>query len=142
MKDITTRYTNGEVTVVWKPSLCTHSKHCWKELSSVFDPTQRPWVNIQGATTDEIIKQVDRCPSGALSYLLNKAEVPVKYVVQEQTKIEVTPAGPLVVFGSIEVKDKDGGVTQKENKTSFCRCGHSANKPYCDGTHRSVGFEG
>src|SRR6478609_9696294 len=108
MKDITTRYTNGEVTVIWKPSLCSHSKHCWKELGSVFDPTQRPWVNIQGASTDEIIKQVDKCPSGALSYVLTNAEVPTRFVVQEVTKVEVTPSGPLVVFGSIEVKDKDG----------------------------------
>jgi uncharacterized Fe-S cluster protein YjdI len=67
----TVKYTNGEVTVVWKPDTCIHSKICWTELREVFDPFKRPWVNMDGGTTERIIEQVKKCPSGALSYYLN-----------------------------------------------------------------------
>ncbi len=67
----THKYSNGEVTVVWKPGTCIHSTICWKGLIQVFNPSQRPWININGATTERIIEQVKKCPSGALSYFLN-----------------------------------------------------------------------
>ena len=68
------RYTNGEITVVWKPDICIHSEICFQGLGEVFDPQKRPWVNINGASTEAIIAQVDQCPSGALSYIRNKEE--------------------------------------------------------------------
>jgi len=64
-------YTNGEVTVVWKPELCKHSGICARGLREVFDPGRRPWINMQGADSKRIIEQVKQCPSGALSYYLN-----------------------------------------------------------------------
>lgn len=69
-KDIL-HYTNGEITVVWKPKVCQHSTLCWKGLIEVFNPRERPWIKMDGATTDRIIEQVKKCPSGALSYFLN-----------------------------------------------------------------------
>ncbi|MDZ7650707.1 MAG: (4Fe-4S)-binding protein [Cytophagales bacterium] len=71
MKDITKKYTNGEVTVVWKPNQCIHSTICFNGLSSVFDPQKRPWVTPEGGTTQQIIDQIKKCPSGALSYFKN-----------------------------------------------------------------------
>lgn len=67
----TLKYSNGEVTVVWKPEVCIHSAICFKGLREVFDPQKRPWVNINGAATDKIVEQVRKCPSGALSYFMN-----------------------------------------------------------------------
>jgi uncharacterized Fe-S cluster protein YjdI len=67
MKEITKKYSNGEVTVIWKPSQCSHSAICFRGLPQVFDPRVKPWVNIAGATTNDIIEQVKKCPSGALS---------------------------------------------------------------------------
>ena len=64
---ITKRYSNGEVTVVWKPGLCVHSGICVRGLPQVFDPRRRPWIDLQPASSDEIVAQVGRCPSGALS---------------------------------------------------------------------------
>ena len=66
------KYSNGEITVVWKPNICTHSKMCWKNLNEVFDPLKRPWINMEGASTDKIIERVDGCPSKALSYFRNE----------------------------------------------------------------------
>lgn len=74
MKDITKKYDNGEVTVIWKPDLCQHSGNCVRGLPQVFDPKQKPWINVQGADTGKIIDQVKKCPSGALSYQLNGKE--------------------------------------------------------------------
>jgi len=54
-------YTNGEVTVMWKPALCDHSALCIMGLPKVFDPGQRPWIDIQKASTDDIIRVVDTC---------------------------------------------------------------------------------
>lgn len=74
MKDITKKYTNGEVTVVWQPAKCIHSTVCFKGLPEVFDPRKRPWVTIDAANTERIVDQVSQCPSGALSYFMNKSE--------------------------------------------------------------------
>jgi len=49
--------------------------------------------------------------------------------------------GPLIVSGNLEVVSGTGRTSNKVTKAAFCRCGHSANKPYCDGTHAKVGFK-
>jgi len=74
MDDITKTYSKEDITIVWKPSMCTHSTFCWKGskgLLSVFNPSKRPWITPEGGTTEEIIERVERCPSGALSYFKN-----------------------------------------------------------------------
>jgi hypothetical protein len=71
MSDITRKYSNGEITIVWKPTVCTHSTNCWKGnhgLKEVFNPAEKPWIKPEGATTQRIIEQIDKCPSKALSY--------------------------------------------------------------------------
>ncbi|MEO8086220.1 MAG: (4Fe-4S)-binding protein, partial [Bacteroidota bacterium] len=58
MREITKHYTNGEVTITWKAHLCRHSGRCFSGLPQVFDPEVRPWINPEGATTQQIIDQV------------------------------------------------------------------------------------
>ena len=72
MRTVTKEYTNGEVTIVWQNELCIHSGNCVRGLPAVFNTKASPWINAEGATTEEIINQVKKCPSGALSYYLNK----------------------------------------------------------------------
>lgn len=67
-KELIKRYTNGEVTVIWQPSLCVHSAICFRGMPAVFDPRRRPWVVLDSQTTEAIITQIEECPSGALSY--------------------------------------------------------------------------
>jgi uncharacterized Fe-S cluster protein YjdI len=71
MKEITKKYSNGEVTIVWKPHLCIHSGKCVFGLPGVFDVHRKPWIDPKAAPTDEIVKQVAICPSGALSSYFN-----------------------------------------------------------------------
>jgi uncharacterized Fe-S cluster protein YjdI len=70
----THKYLNKDITVIWQPSLCKHSTLCWKGLIAVFNPREKPWIKMDGATTEIIIEQVKKCPSGALSYIENAAE--------------------------------------------------------------------
>jgi uncharacterized Fe-S cluster protein YjdI len=67
----THHYSNGEITIIWKPDMCIHSRKCFTGLPGVFDPRRRPWIEMDNATTEEIVEQIKKCPSGALSYVTN-----------------------------------------------------------------------
>ncbi len=148
MSKETLKYTNNEVTVVWKPKTCIHSTLCWKGLIEVFNPKERPWVKMDGATTDRIIEQVRKCPSGALSYYLNADEIkesePDKIIAEAATvtKVEVTPNGPYIIKSECLIVHSDGKEETKTGTVALCRCGSSNKKPYCDGSHRKIEFKG
>ena len=63
----THEYPNGEITILWKPKVCIHSAVCVRMLPQVYDPKARPWIKLDNATTQQLIEQVGKCPSGALS---------------------------------------------------------------------------
>jgi uncharacterized Fe-S cluster protein YjdI len=138
-KAIVKEYSNGEVTVIWKPESCIHSTVCWKKttgLPNVFQPNTKPWIKLEGGTTAEIIKQVDKCPSGALSYRLKDEQTQVL----QSNVVETLPNGPLLVYGNLTVKHAGSEEIKESKVTAFCRCGASSNKPYCDGSHVAVNF--
>jgi uncharacterized Fe-S cluster protein YjdI len=141
MDAIKKKYANDEITVLWQPDLCIHSKLCWKGLIAVFNPREKPWVNINGASTEKIIAQVSKCPSGALSYYHNEMKN-TEEPIPAGTIVEVLENGPLLVHGSITLKTAGAEKEMSNKTTAFCRCGSSANKPYCDGSHTKAGFEG
>ena len=62
------QYSNGEIIVYWRPQLCRHVAACVRNLPQVFNAAKRPWVDIHAATSAEIIKTVEMCPTGALSW--------------------------------------------------------------------------
>lgn len=66
-QQVTKTYTNGEVTILWQAALCQHSGVCVKNLQSVFKPQTQPWIQMEHATSEEIVATVAKCPSGALS---------------------------------------------------------------------------
>ncbi|MBN1597945.1 MAG: (4Fe-4S)-binding protein [Bacteroidales bacterium] len=143
-------YTNGEITVYWKPSKCIHVTTCYRELIDVFNPRKRPWINMQGAPTDEIIRVVEMCPTQAISYAWNseinrKKKAGKKPVEQQPAEIQaaevrVMKNGPLLIRGKFKIKDADGNEMSQMKMASFCRCGKSGRMPFCDGTHRKIGF--
>lgn len=142
-KEMVKKYSNDDITIVWKPAMCIHSTVCWKQatgLPLVFNPREKPWIKMANGETAAIAEQVSKCPSGALSYYYNKEQAAEVTQEASNTTIEVMPNGPLLVHGAIQVKDKTGKQEAKTNITAFCRCGHSKNKPYCDGGHRTAGF--
>jgi len=72
------KYSNGELTIVWQPELCIHPGRCVRSLPEVFKPKEKPWIRPEESTTEKIIVQVKKCPSGALSYFMNDDEPTTK----------------------------------------------------------------
>lgn len=146
-------YSNGEITVFWKPSECIHSTICYKKLIEVFNPGNRPWVNIHGSTTDKIVNVVWKCPTNALTFKWNdenrntpgnfkSADQPLSKKEQERITADVQPAriqlmkdGPAIVNGNFVIIHENGIKMKMANMVSFCTCGKSSNQPYCDGSH-------
>ena len=136
MKELIKRYTKDNLTVVWQPGKCIHSKVCFHGLPVVFNPENRPWVQLDSCTNEDIIDQVRKCPSGALS-IEGESEVQS----ENATQIKVTKGGPLLVEGSLTITLANDEQTKKKGITALCRCGASANKPYCDGSHNKIEFD-
>ena len=65
-------FSKNDITVTFKPCVCIHAEKCANELSEVFRTSVIPWIHLDGTETKRIIKQIKRCPSGALEYHLNK----------------------------------------------------------------------
>lgn len=154
-KDRNRQYTNGEITVFWQPSKCIHATYCYKELNSVFNPRNRPWVDINGAPTDRIIEVVNKCPTEALLWCWNdpqknnidrnqKVKQAIHYeenqTSKEMVSIEIVKDGPILIKGKYNLTGVDGKELKAMPISSFCRCGASNNMPFCDGNHRKIGF--
>ena len=59
----------------------------------------------------------------------------------EKVQIKAMKNGPLVIEGKAKITDENGDVNESEGKMiALCRCGQSANKPFCDGSHQKVVF--
>ncbi|MDX1479636.1 MAG: (4Fe-4S)-binding protein [Saprospiraceae bacterium] len=132
-------YSNGEITVAWQPDLCIHSERCFHGLPSVFNPKARPWIDIEGASSEEIVAQVNQCPSGALSIVKPETMDQAKTDAMP-TRVDVLKDGPVRVCAPLTLKLSDGSEQTLEKDIFLCRCGHSSNKPFCDGSHKRQGF--
>lgn len=138
-KSIVKEYSNNDMTIIWEPKKCIHSGECVKRLPKVYDPKSKPWIKIENASTEALVEQIQACPSGALSYRkLNQNE---KEESSLETKVDVLRNGPLLVHGDLNITKPDGNKEKKSKTTAFCRCGYSANKPYCDGAHLKADFK-
>ncbi len=159
------RYRNDDITVYWKPDACVHASYCYRELIEVFDPGRRPWVDMSGASTERIIEVVNMCPTEALTWKWNDNERNLE-VGLEQTNhvmfrrpdlmaeaaeepeawekpvsVRIMYDGPIIVKGDFILKYGDNTKEMKGGLISLCRCGASNKQPFCDGTHRKIGFE-
>ena len=58
--------------------------------------------------------------------------------------VTITPSenGPYIVSGPVHLQDVDGREIEHPDPMVMCRCGHSGNKPFCDGTHATIDFDG
>jgi uncharacterized Fe-S cluster protein YjdI len=158
------KYTNGEITVYWKPAACVHASYCYRELIEVFDPGRRPWVDMKGAPTDKIIETVNLCPTEALTWKWNDNEKNLnigkdqsnhvrfrrpELMEQDQKNSEEIPVsvkvmidGPIVIKGNFTLIYGWNKKEITESLISICRCGASNHQPFCDGHHRKIGFTG
>jgi CDGSH-type Zn-finger protein len=113
-------------------------RNCVRGLPQVFDPEARPWVRVDAADADAIAAAVETCPTGALHY--RRLDGGPQEQAQEPPTVEPRPNGPLFVRGHVRIVDPGGEVVREDTRVALCRCGGSENKPFCDGTHRRIGF--
>lgn len=64
-------YSNKDISIVWQSKVCQHSAICVKTLPKVYKPDEKPWISIKNASTEELKNQINKCPSGALSFYNN-----------------------------------------------------------------------
>ncbi|HHT40820.1 MAG TPA: (4Fe-4S)-binding protein [Actinomyces sp.] len=64
----TKTHETDELRVFWKADICQHSGNCVRGNGAVFDPKRRPWIDLSQASAEEVMRVIDTCPSGALSY--------------------------------------------------------------------------
>lgn len=146
-------YERGSLRVSYDPSVCTHAAACVRGLPAVFRPAERRWIQLEHAEADAIVAVVAQCPSGALRVEAAGAEpanatdaVPAPThgtpATSDAGEVTITLAarGPLLVNGPVTIKTADGGTLSRQAKVALCRCGHTGNAPFCDGSHQRVGF--
>ena len=131
-------YRNDAIEVHWEPRFCIHSRSCIRRLGKVFDPSARPWIDVDAADPDEIAETILTCPTGALHF--RRIDGGEQEAAAAETTVEARPNGPLFVRGRLRVVDADGQLIREDTRLALCRCGASENKPFCDGSHRRIGF--
>jgi uncharacterized Fe-S cluster protein YjdI len=132
-------YRNERIAVYWAPQYCIHMANCLNAEPEVFDAMRRPWIVLDGADADAVADAVMSCPTGALTYeRLDGGDAEPE---PDEVTVSARPNGPLFVRGSVTVTDGHGGIVRQGTRMALCRCGESLNKPFCDATHRKIGFQ-
>ena len=131
-------FSGKDITIFDNRAICAHAGFCTDGLKSVFRMNAEPWIDPDGAAVAEVISTIEKCPSGALSYARNgvEAEAP-----RREPMVAVMNDGPYAVTGGIELAGVPFGEGASKEHYTLCRCGGSKNKPFCDGTHWSIGFK-
>jgi len=132
----TRRYESAHVVISYDAERCIHARECVRGLPAVFDPERRPWIDATADSVARIAEVVMRCPSGALQF--ERRDGGPEEPTPARNMVTVTPNGPLHVRGELEIETPQG--TVQATRVALCRCGASARKPFCDGSHRDAGF--
>ncbi|QTN39212.1 (4Fe-4S)-binding protein [Cryomorphaceae bacterium] len=139
MNNLKKEYQKEDLTISWEPGKCIHSENCWRGLIEVFNPKKKPWINVDGASKDRIMAQIDKCPSGALGYSVTGQAADSS---SPSAQVTIAANGPYLVNGPVDLIDASGNTKTETRTVALCRCGHSTNKPYCDGSHKKHDFVG
>ena len=137
-KDKVKSYAGPGITIHDNRSVCIHAAECTKGLDRVFKYGERPWIDAAGATPQEVVETVHRCPSGALTYAMNGEE---KAPESWPPSIVVMKDGPYAVLG-VDLPGVTFAQGVSHQRYTLCRCGASRNKPFCDNSHAEIGFKG
>jgi CDGSH-type Zn-finger protein len=131
-----TQFPGGGLTLTDDISLCSRAGFCKDEVSDA-------WERMEAADDPDVRAKVEaivaRCPSGRL-VLIDDAERPLEPTLEPGIVVEEN--GPYWVRGGVRIESPDGEPREARNRVTLCRCGSSGNKPFCDGTHGEIGFEG
>ena len=125
-----------DVTITFDDKRCVHSRNCVLDHPEVFVPDVKgEWIYPDAAPAADVIRIGKNCPSGAIRVRRNDAGESSDTAPKVNT-LRVRENGPLALEAPILLR----GVALDTPRATLCRCGASANKPFCDGSHVAAGF--
>ncbi len=130
------RYESPDAMVTWDATRCVHAAECVRTLPQVFDSAARPWIQPLKADPASVAEAVNRCPSGALRMQFGDGTSAM--VVPPDNDCRVTANGPNYLRGKLSLRE--GESVLEDTRIALCRCGASQHKPFCDNSHKKIGF--
>lgn len=130
-------FPGDQIDVQFDKSLCIGVAECGRSSGELFQKGRTPWCMPDTTTREQVREVVERCPSGALTYVDKQAE---QEQAPAENRITVVADGPLYASGELQI---DGAPADKPGlrvRAALCRCGQSKNKPFCDNSHRAADF--
>ena len=132
-------YPGEQVDVRWDGRLCIHVGECGRASGELFVGGRQPWCDPdQGGAAAEVVDVVERCPTGALTYIRKDGGSPE--LAPGRNQVVVTNDGPLYVTGDLSIDGAAEDMPGVRTRAALCRCGASSNKPFCDNSHREARF--
>jgi CDGSH-type Zn-finger protein/uncharacterized Fe-S cluster protein YjdI len=133
------QYTGEQIDVEWDARLCIHIGECGRADGDLFQAGRKPWCDPNLSSTDHVAEVVERCPTGALFYKSkdeNQREKP-----PAENKVTVSYNGPYFFTGELAINGVGEDMPGVAYRAALCRCGASANKPFCDNSHEKAEFK-
>ncbi|MDM5179944.1 CDGSH iron-sulfur domain-containing protein [Massilia sp. DJPM01] len=129
-----------QATIHFDAHKCIHARHCVLAHPDVFVPNvQGEWIRPDAQPVEVLMQLGKSCPSGAIGVVRNtpaQGLAPDSDTFPLVNTVRVRENGPLAFEAELRI----GGVAQAAPRATLCRCGLSANKPFCDGSHGVTGF--
>jgi len=133
------KYPGTRATVSWHGGLCIHIGECGRAKGDLFVGGRQPWCQPDLVSDDEVYDVVLRCPTGALTVDYEDGSH-IETAAAENT-VQVSYNGPLFVKGDLDIHGAADNAPGLRYRAALCRCGKSANKPFCDNSHEKAGFQ-
>jgi CDGSH-type Zn-finger protein/uncharacterized Fe-S cluster protein YjdI len=131
-------YKGADVDASWDQRLCIHVAECTRAKGGVFESGRDPWGDPDQEAVDVVVDVVERCPSGALTY--DRKDGGPAETADDENQVMVANNGPLYVRGELRIEGAPADMPGVAFRAALCRCGLSANKPFCDNSHEDGAF--
>ena len=132
-KEIIQEYKGEDINITFNRSICSGAASCVHNFSKIYSSeNSNDWIRPDNDSVEEVIKSIENCPSGALSFSLNGICTKESY---EKPTLHIIKKGPLIVKGDISLEGVLFATNANVQKYTLCRCGASENKPFCDYSH-------
>ena len=136
MKQRVTLYKGKSVEVTYDSAICLHAGECVAGSARAFDPKRSQWVDPNGESPATILTIVARCPTSALRARKLDPDIETPKL-PTTSKVQISRDGPMYIHSpDIKINGASAG-----HRMALCRCGASSHKPFCDRSHRTIGFE-
>jgi len=130
-------YESPQARVTWDATRCIHAAECVRTVPQVFDPAAKPWIQPDKADADAVADAVNRCPSGALR--MEFADGTSAMAIPADNQGLINANGPTYLRGKLTLRQGEGEF--EDTRIALCRCGASQHKPFCDNSHKKIGFK-